>query len=280
MIRWIADNSELRGIWEAEIPDILFFGGVVIDESAGKRLCSILKHIKSGYRRESDFPLKWNFLSLERYYRQYGLDESFATLKEDSIRWRSEIFRLASEVEFTIIMSIIKGHSRKREVLKNTRETLTRYAFSNALMRVGMHVREIAPGSAELLLDWPGEGQRGLFDDEYRSAFYRGQCADGQTGYYCGPLKGLGFSESALYSNMQECPLLQFSDLIVGALKEVVEVALGKKEDSLGLGLTRLVKDKFRGTPEGIMGRGISIAPTSGDFYEQLMTRIPALLFS
>ena len=77
-----------------------------------------------------------------------------------------------------------------------------------------------------------------------------------------------------------ECPLLQFSDLLVGAMREVVEVALGKKEDSLGLSLTRLVRAKFRGAPSEIMGRGISIAPTSGDFYERLKTEVPRLLFA
>jgi len=278
MLRWIADNSELRGIWEAEIPDIFFFGGFLADESMTTALCSVIEGVKSRYRGRADFPFKWNFLGLEKYYSQYGLEDLFARLKDESMEWRSEIFRLAAKVEFTIIMSIIKSHSTKREILKKTKEPVTRFVFSNALMRVGLYAKEISAGSTELLLDWPGEGQRGLFDDEYKNALYRGATSAGKN-YYCGPLKALGFSYSPLYSNMQECPLLQFSDLLVGALREAVEVALGKKDESLGLDLIRLLKDKFRGAPDSIIGRGISIAPTSGDFHKCLTKELPALLY-
>jgi hypothetical protein len=67
-IRWYADNSELTGIWEAAIPDILLFGGVIADEDGRSRLCSTAQNIKALYAQDVDFPLKRDFRNLEYFY--------------------------------------------------------------------------------------------------------------------------------------------------------------------------------------------------------------------
>lgn len=280
MIRWYADNSDLRGIWNAPIPDILFFGGIAVDDKGRRDLCSIIQRIKSPYRAEADFPFKWNFRDLEKYYQLYRLNELYRTLLAESKKWRTEIFRQIAEIDFTIIISILKCHGKDRGVLRDTRKTVAHFVFSNALMRFGLFIKDLSPDQAEIILDWPTEGQRGIFDDEYRSAFQRGTTANGLMGYYCGPLRTLGFTDAALYSSTQECSLLQLIDMIVGATREMVEEALGKKEGSLGLSLIKLVKDKFRGAPREIIGRGISLAPTKGIFYEMLKVKIVELLFA
>ena len=280
MIRWYADNSDLRGIWDAAIPDILFFGGIAVDEKNRSDLCSIIQRIKSAYRAEADFPFKWNFRDLENYYQRYGLNELYQTLLAESQNWRAEIFRQIAEIDFTIIISILKCHGKDRGVLLDTHETVSRFVFSNALMRFGLFIKDLSPDRAEIILDWPPEGQRGIFDDEYRSAFQRGTTADDLMGYYCGPLRTRGFADAALYSSTRECPLLQLIDMIVGATREMVEEALGKREGSLGLSLIRIVRDKFRGAPKEIIGRGISLAPTRGAFYETLKVKIVDLLLT
>lgn len=276
MIRWYADNSELHGIWNAEIPDILLFGGIAITEDARCELSSIIEDVKKSYKQEADFPLKWNFRSLHDYYKERGLEDLFKTLLERSKEWRTIIFHTASRVDFTIIISLILGHGKKRDVLIKTREALTRYVFSNALMRVGLHVLELNPKSTELYLDWPDGGQKKLFDEEFRSAYICGTTC-GQQGYYCGPLKRLGFSESVFFASMNECSLLQFSDLVVGAAREVVEVALDKINDSLGLALIKQLKDKVRGAPNDVIGKGIIISPPRGDLYERVSQTIASL---
>jgi len=280
MLRWYADNSELRGIWDAPIPDILIYGGYAVEDTAAADIHSIIKRIKSGYRPEADFPFKWNFRDLSDYYHEHQLDGLYNTLLAETQQWRTDLFRFISDVDIKLIASIIKCHSRERNILLDTRETVTRFVFSNALMRIGLLAQDTSPGRVELVLDWPGDEQRNLFNEEYRTAYYLGTTAHYPQGYFCGALKDLGFADSLLFSCTIESSLLQFSDLVVGALRELADVALGRREDALGISLLRLIRDKFRGAPEDIIGRGISIAPPRSEFYSIMASRIPSLLFS
>ena len=277
MIRWYADNSELQGVWEAEIPDILLFGGIAVTEHTKNELYSIIRNVKSIYKSEADFPIKWNFRNLQKYYQDHGLMNLYHKLLKDSDRWRSVIFQETSRVDFTIISSLIKCLGKDRAVLKNTRETVTQFAFSNALMRVGLFVRELNPNEAELVLDWPSEGQRDIFNEEYKSAYQYGITSNKMVDYYCGPMKNLGFSDSAFFASMIECSLLQFSDLIVGATQEMVEVAIGKKKDSLGLSLLKKVRHRLLGAPNEVIGRGIVISPIKGELYDKARVTISSL---
>jgi hypothetical protein len=270
VVRWYGDNSELKGIWEAELPDILLFGGIIISEAARNELCSIIEDIKSSYKTEADFPIKWNFRGLEKYYQDHQIIDLYKVLLKNSNKWRSDIFQGASNIDFKITVSLIKCHGKDREILLNTKEAVTKYSFSNALMRVGLFIRELNPDGAELVLDWPSEGQRDLFIEEYKSAYQSGVTCDGEVGYYSGPLKSLGFSDSPLFACMTECSLLQFSDLIVGATREMVEIALGKKESSLGFNLLKKVSYQLLGAPTEVVGRGIIISPTEGEFYDMV----------
>jgi hypothetical protein len=277
MLRWYADNSELRGIWGAEIPDILLFGGIVIDEEARNEICSAMMEVKSSYQENLAFPLKWNFRDLEQHYLELGLHALYTRLLEDSRAWRSEIFRRISALDFKIIVSMIISYGISRETLIRTRDEVTRFAFIMALQRVGLCIRSQGGGPAEVVLDWPAEGQRNLFNLEYKSAHQNGTSADYNQGYTCGPLKNLGFGESALFTSTNECSVLQLSDLIVGATREMIEEALGKKENSLGVSLLTKIKGKFDGGPDNILGWGLAISPRQGEFFEKVRDKINAL---
>jgi hypothetical protein len=71
--------------------------------------------------------------------------------------------------------------------------------------------------------------------------------------------------------------LLQISDLIVGATREMVELSLNKRDDSFGFSLLKKLKDKFYGAPNNIIGRGISISPTKGEFFDKVSNIISKL---
>jgi len=277
MIRWYADNSELRGIWGAKIPDILLFGGVVIDDAAKSEICSVMRDVKSAYQDNPVFPLKWNFRSLEKHYQELRLSGLYSRLLEDSRAWRSDIFSRISSIDFKIIVSMIISYGSSRETLLRTRDQVIRFVFLMALQRVGLCVRNQGSRPAEIVLDWPAERQRKLFDLEYKSAYQNGTSADYNQGYTCGPLKNLGFGESALFTSTNECSVLQLSDLIVGATREMIEEALGKKENSLGVSLLALIKDKFDGAPDNILGWGLAISPRQGEFFEKVRDKISAL---
>lgn len=277
MIRWYADNSELRGIWGAEIPDILLFGGIILDETAAAEICAMMSDVKSGLHENQTLPLKWNFRDLERHYQELGLSSVYATLLENSRAWRSEIFSRLAAIDFKIIVSMIISHGTRRETLIRTRDQVTRFVFLMALQRVGLYVRSQGAGSAEIILDWPAEGKRNLFDLEYRCAHQNGSSAEFEQGYACGPLKNIGFGESALFTSTHECSVLQVCDLIVGATRELVEEALGRRENSLGVTLLTLIKDKFEGAPNNVVGRGLAISPRQGAFYERVRNKIASL---
>lgn len=277
MIRWYADNSELRGIWGAEIPDILLFGGIIVNEVTRNDICSMMMEVKSSYHENSAFPLKWNFRDLERQYHELGLGTLYARLLGDSRAWRSEIFSRLASMDFKIIVSMIISYGTSRETLTRTRDQVTRFSFLMALQRVGLYIRNQGTGPAEIVLDWPAEGKRYLFDLEYHCARQNGTTADYDQGYACGPLSNLGFGESALFTSTNECSILQISDLIVGATRELVEEALGRKENSLGVALLNRIKDKFEGAPNNVIGRGLSISPRQGGFFDRVRDKIASL---
>jgi len=152
-IRWYADNSYIHGIWGAEIEDILVFGGIALDREVENEISRIMDNVKGSYDIENDFPVKWNMRDLKKYYEKQGLSDLYKVLLEDSKVWRRQMFREAAGVDFTIIVALIKSYSTRRRVIKRNRERLTRYVFSDALMRVGHHVKDINGSSAELILD-------------------------------------------------------------------------------------------------------------------------------
>jgi len=276
MIRWYADNSELKGIWDSALPDILIYGGICADNDAQNCLCEIIKDVKFGYNKDADFPLKWNFRDLKDYYQNIGKLDLYERLLKSSKIWRKKLFRKMASIDFIIIMSIIHGYGKDREIQLRTRQNLTRYVFSNALMRLGNYIKEIGPAKTELVLDWPPEGEKTLFDSEYRCAYFRGLASNNQE-YFCGPLEEIGFSDSIFYSSTNECALLQISDLIVGSVKDLVDYSLGRIRGTYGHNRVLEIKDRFRGAPKQVIGRGISIAPTRNGLSDKLRSTIEGL---
>jgi len=274
MIRWYADNSEARSSAGIPVPDIYLFGGIAVNEQAGKELCSMIKRIKSTYRRAADFPIKWCFKDLEKDYRANRLTKLYSRLLQDSRTWRREIFSGIASIELSILISIIFSYGRCRETLLETKENVTRFGFSNALQRVGLYIKDLASESAEVILDWPDKNKRSLFDLEYRSAYQKGISAVYGSGYISGPLKSLDFSDSVLFTGTDQCSLLQISDLIVGATRELVEEALGQRRNSLGASLLKLIRGRFCGAPSMVIGRGLSISPRQGDFYSRVKGKV------
>ena len=277
MLRWYADNSELKGIWDAEIPDILIYGGICVSDTNRYQLESIITNVKARYDQQCNIPLKWSFRDLRNYYCRQGRENLYNRLLQSSEQWRRQIFRGISTIDFSIIASLILGHGTDRRVLIRTRDGLTRYVFSNALMRVGLHVSELRPERTEVILDWPPEGKRFLFDEEYRSGYIDGITHDRQVTYDSGPLKELSFSDSPFFANMKDCVLLQLSDLIIGAVKDMVNVSLGRTRGFFGLNRVREVRNQLRGAPDNVIGRGISISPTQGELYERVSRTIENL---
>ena len=127
-------------------------------------------------------------------------------------------------------------------------------------MRFGLHVQELRPKKAEVILDWPDKGISKPFDLEFASAYNKGSTCSKSATYKCGQLKKLGFSDHLLYSNMNHSTLLQLSDLVVGATREFIIYTLDQKGNSFGIECLKRIKHRFRGYPKYIYGRGINVS--------------------
>ncbi len=55
-MKWFADNSELNGIKETQIPDILMFGGIAVPANIEHELRSRIEDIKGRYAHIRKFP--------------------------------------------------------------------------------------------------------------------------------------------------------------------------------------------------------------------------------
>ncbi|MFH1881426.1 MAG: hypothetical protein ABIL62_01785, partial [Planctomycetota bacterium] len=111
----------------------------------------------------------------------------FEKLLTRSQEWRSEIFSVAAQHCFCVIVACVETNSLKRSVISSVKEGITRFVYNNGLMRFALHVRETRSTRAEVVLDWPDKGQPRPFDVEYASAYKEGVTCD-NIKYHSGPL--------------------------------------------------------------------------------------------
>jgi len=272
-MQWYGDNSELNGIWNADLPDILLFGGIAIRKDAIPQLQQVITRNKRRYSEDPHFPIKYNFRDLSKWYKQQNLIKLYQRLLEDSRSWRKRMVEESLECDYKIIIACVNIFGKSADRIRQNKEMVTRFCFSNALMRVALLAGEYNTSTCDVILDWPEGNIHAPYTEEYRSAYVAGCCElFPQIPYYAGPLKELGFSESPFFTRMEDSSLLQFSDLVIGSTREFIDFCFDKKsEQAFGVQLTKSLVPKFRGYPHRIIGRGISVAPPDGLFRERLL---------
>lgn len=267
---WYADNSELNGVRDTQIPDMLLFGGLAISPESEAKLRDAVEGVKAKYAHPR-VPVKWNFKDLKPSYTSWKGEEMYEKMMAASKEWRREIFQVLAEFDCTVMLSCVQSHSVQTKVIKGLKQDLVRYSFSNGLMRVALHAQATKPSRYQVVLDWPEGGNSSPFDAEYATAFNEGRTSDHAVLYHSGPLRDLLFADSLVYANMRYTTMLQIADLIVGATREFLECAIGKKETGFGLDMCKLLAPRFRGFQEKrIFGRGISVSSGNEDFRTQI----------
>ncbi len=229
-----------------------------------------------------NLPLKWCFGDLKRYYEENNQTNLYNILHKKRISWLTQISDILQNIPFKFIISIIKCHAKHKDALKKTKDKVIQFAFSNCLMKFGLYIKQNNLYLAEVVVDWPQRGNKEIYEEEYRTGFYYGKSANYGVRYKCGPLKDLGFSDSLFFSSTNECSVLQITDIIAGAFKDILKGGLSSKDARIGNEFIRNIKSKLHGAPNNL-NYGIAIAPPKKEdpaFYNSMWYIIKNRIFN
>jgi hypothetical protein len=273
MLKWYADNSEMST--EKGKPNVLVFGGIIVDNKSEKQIETLLREIKSKYTNPT-LPIKWNFKDLEDVYVEWKRQSDFEILKKKSYIWRTEIFERSLDIDYKVVLACTERYPSKIP-LKKIKEKLTGITFTQALMRIGLFARDLrTKENFEIILDWPDSSNPKPFNREYFNAYNFGKSSNGVP-FHSGPLKDLRFNESLYFAKSTHSNILQFADLIIGAAKDfILKIILGTK-NSLGYDLTKKILSKYHGYPKKIIEHGMNFAPKNSN-YDKIREEIKTIL--
>ena len=271
MLKWFADDTQLRTTKEHKKPNVFLFGGIIIDSFEEEKLRIMMKDVKSKYTYP-DLPVKWNFKDLKKVYEKFQKIDDYEKMLSDSYIWRNEIFDRSKGIDFKIVISALENFQYEKDNLKQIKGDLNCILFSNSLMRLGLYAQRVECEEFQVILDWPENSDPTPFSKEYYYAFNRGKSKD-EISFHSGKLSDLGFQESVLFTKMTHSNSLQFADLIMGSFKDFIETNLHGHECSLGTELIKKVKTKFDGFPDSIIGVGVNV-PSKNRNLKSNLTKI------
>lgn len=257
MTKFYLDHTEFKVDTDASIKDTIVMGGLLIGHDEEKKLTSIIREIKSRYFNP-DLPLKFNMKDLKKKYQEYNLHAEFEAFLKDSAKWRKELFERSLEIDYTVIISVIKHYQPGKKEQAVDKFDILGYAFNNVLMRTALEVQDKKEDFAQVIVDWPDGNNPKPFNNEYYYAFWRGKTPAGQS-YYSGTLKSVGFHDTVLFASMNHSNMLQFADLLIGAMRDFLSCGLEDREYAIGKELTEIILKKIRGFPTKV-SYGLSIS--------------------
>jgi hypothetical protein len=262
MLKWYADNSELSTLKGK--PNVLLFGGVIVDNKSIKQIEELLREIKKRYTYPT-LPVKWNFKDLEDIYKERNRLEDYEELKQKSSEWRTEIFERSLDIDYTVVLACTERYNSNIP-LKQIKDELTGITFTQALMRIGLFAKDLPfKDNFEIILDWPESSNPKPFNREYFKAYNYGKTSKDVT-FFSGPLINLGFNDSLYFAKTTHCCVLQFADLIIGAAKDFILKTILDIDNSLGYDLTAKILTKYRGYPGQIIDYGMNYSPKNENY--------------
>lgn len=156
--------------------------------------------------------------------------------------------------------SCIEAHSDEPGVVSKVKNDLNTYCFENVLMRVGLDAEGIG-GHWQCVLDWPPSNDTKPFDRGYYKLFHYGQASSPKPAL-CGPLEKLGFSHSLHFTRANHSPLIQLTDLVLGATRSHIECQMQGRASGVGSEAVEIFYDHFR-NKDGVIPR-YGVAASTG----------------
>ena len=260
-----ADDSYIKRGKDDRFPKIQALGGLLITVENEKILTEIIKKIKRNYTHEN-LPVKWNFKDdgVKDAFKEFGRIKDWETMKSESNKWRFDIFQESVSVEYKLMISCIEHYSDDRNVVKEKKEEISVFLFENLLMRLA---REAMSDKNDyyVVLDWPSESNPKPYNRAYYNYFNNKIEKVGVS------LSEVGFYQSVLYTKCTHSPMLQFSDMIVGAFKDSFERFLQNRSDCFADEIVKTALPKFRKKWDNtLLGYGIVPSTSSPDFRKKV----------
>jgi hypothetical protein len=257
MLKYYVDHTELKINQEISRNDTVVMGGLLINHENEKKLISIIREIKSRYF-SPELPLKYNMKDLKPIFTNQNLVNEFNQFKNESFAWRKELFERSLEIDYQIIISVVKHYQPDKKESKVDKYQILAFAFNNVLMRISSEVKERESELVEVIVDWPEGNISRPFNHEYAHAYWKGVTPHGVS-YFSGTLKSLGFFDTVLFASTPNSAMLQFADLLIGSMRDFLSCSLTDREYAVGKELTEIILNKVRGFPDK-WERGISIS--------------------
>ncbi|CAA9203744.1 hypothetical protein FLA105534_04926 [Flavobacterium bizetiae] len=272
MKTFYADDTYCKSDKSDKTNRIHLFGGILISKSDEKRLLQIISNAKSKYTHPN-LPMKWNFKDtvIKDKFQEFGRIDEYKAMLADSNSWRKEIIKNSLELDYKIVCGIIESFSDDTKSAKKSKPEFLKYSFENLLMRVGIDAMN-KDYETYVIVDWPPDGNPQPLVQAYYRLFHQGKSSAG-TLAKCGKLSDCNFFHSLLFAKCNHSPLLQFSDLIIGSIKDYLEAKLSKRQNLFATEIFELYKRKIRFGNGTMLGYGI-IPPSGNKAFREKIKKI------
>lgn len=272
MKTFYADDTYCKSDKSDKTNRIHLFGGILISKSDETRLLEIISDAKSKYTHPN-LPMKWNFKDtiIKDKFQEFKRLDEYKAMLADSNSWRKEIIKNSLELDYTIVCGIIESFSDDMKLAKKSKPEFLKYSFENLLMRIGIDANN-KDYETYVIVDWPPDGNPQPLVQAYYRLFHQGKSSAG-TPIRCGKLSDCNFFHSLLFAKCNHSPLLQFSDLIIGSIKDYLEAKLSKRQNLFATEIFELYKCKIRFGNGTMLGYGI-IPPSGNQSFRGKIKRI------
>jgi hypothetical protein len=233
---------------------IHLFGGIVISREVEPAIIQVMRDIKSKYTHPN-MPIKWNFRDdgIKKKYAEFNRIPEYEKMLPESRIWRLDLFKQINDLKWSLIVACADG-----KVEKDVKIKLQTYCFENILMRLGLDAK-VTGGHWQCVLDWPPSSDTKPYDRAYYQLFHSAK-ASSPNPAYCGPLEPLGFSHSLHYTRCNHSPLMQLTNLLLGATRDHIEAS---GENCVGSEAVSIFYRHFRNRDGQIPGFGVTAQSSS-----------------
>lgn len=269
MKTFYADDTYAKASKEDQDWSIHLFGGIAVDRENEPAFIDAIRKVKSQYT-DKNMPIKWNFKDekIKEKFKESKREEEYNNMLSKSSEWRLEIFRVVNKFDYQIIVSCIEAFPCNKKKRASLKKEINTYCFVNILERLALDAKKDHK-FYQCVLDWPSEGDSHPFDDGYFKLYHDGQMSSSLE-CYAGPLEKLGFSHSLHFTRCIRSPLMQFTDLVIGATRAHIECKIQDRSYSIGTKAVEIFYSHYRNNNGTIPGYGVVTPTGNKNFLEKI----------